>query len=283
MLFLWNRGQTESIVTVIRQGIGRVVAVQIHDITGDGALRRAAAVHADGNRYDAGFRGSTPAHPRQLTVAVRVVDIAYSVSPALDVKAYRYGVVRVGLSTAHLYRGDNFCVDAVFVVIFAGFGRRGHLVEADDADTKRRDDVAVGRLLRAATGPCSVAEIRFLQKNRQRQILMGERTQLLSEIAVDDLVIQRRFRGGHGKLLTVIAKIGQRLHHQLVVSANERIEVHSCVSSNGTDNLFIGEIASDGSNAGLAAARRDDLGQTLTWVDICVVSSFRGDGFSCVI
>ena len=66
-------------------------------------------------------------------------------------------------------------------------------------------------------------------------------------------------------------------------SANERIEVHSCVSSNGTDNLFISEIASDGSDAGLAASRRDDLGQALTWVDICVVSSFRGDGFSCVI
>ena len=36
MLFLWNRGQTESIVAVICQGIGRVIAVQIHDITSDG-------------------------------------------------------------------------------------------------------------------------------------------------------------------------------------------------------------------------------------------------------
>ena len=283
MLFLWNRGQTESIVAVIRQGIGRVIAVQIHDITGDGALRRAAAVHADGNRYDAGFRGSTPAHPCQLAVAVRVVDIADSVSPSLDVKAYRYGVVRVGLSAAHLHGGDDFCVDAVFVVIFTGFGRCGHLIEADDADTKRGDDVAVGCLLRAAAGPRSVAEICLLQKNRQRQIFMGERTQLLSEIAVDDLIIQSRFRGGHGKLLTVVAEIGQRLYYQLIVSANERIEVHSCVSSNGTDNLFIGKIASDGSNAGFAAACRDDLGQTLTWVDICAVSSFRGEGFSCVI
>ena len=112
---------------------------------------------------------------------------------------------------------------------------------------------------------------------------MGERTQLLSEISVDDLIIQSRFRGGHGKLLTVVAEIGQRLYYQLVVSANERIEVHSCVSSNGTDNLFIGKIASDGSDAGFTAARRDDLGQALTRVDICVVSSFRGDGFSCVI
>jgi len=97
---------------------------------------------------------------------------------------------------------------------------------------------------------------------------MGERTQLLSEIAVDDLIIQRRFRGGHGKLLTVIAKIGQRLYYQLVVSANERIEVHSCVSGNRTDNLFIGKIASDGSNAGFAAARRDNLRQALTRISI---------------
>ena len=248
--------------------MGRVIAVQIHDITGDGALCRAAARHADGNRYDAGFYGSTPAHPRQLAVAVRVVDITDSISPALNVKAYRYGVIRVGLSAAHLHGGDNFCVDAVFIIKVIDLRWRDHLVEADDADTKRRDDVAVGRLLRAAAGPCGVAEIRFLQKNRQRQIFMGERTQLLSEIAVDDLIIQRRFRGGHGELLTVIAEIGQRLHYQLVVSANERIEVHSCVSSNGTDNLFIGKIASDGSNAGFAAARRDDLRQALTRISI---------------
>ena len=97
---------------------------------------------------------------------------------------------------------------------------------------------------------------------------MGERTQLLSKISVDDLVIQRRFRGGHGKLLTVIAKIGQRLYYQLIVSAYERIEVHSCVSSNGTDNLFIGEIASDGSNAGFATARRNNLRQALTRISI---------------
>lgn len=127
-------------------------------------------------------------------VAVRVVDIADSVSPSLDVKAYRYGVVRVGLSAAHLHGGDDFCVDAVFVVIFTGFGRCGHLIEADDADTKRGDDVAVGCLLRAAAGPCGVAEIRFLQENCQRQIFVGERTQLLSEISIDDLVIQSRFR-----------------------------------------------------------------------------------------
>ena len=266
MLFLWNRGQTESIVAVIRQGIGWVIAVQIHDITGDGALRRAAAVHADGNRYDAGFRGSTPAHPRQLAVAVRVVDIAYSVSPALNVKAYRYGVVRVGLSAAHLHGGDNFCVDAVFVVIFAGFGRRCHLVEADDADTKRGDDVAVGRLIRAAAGPCGVAEIRFLQKNRQRQIFMGERTQLLSEIAVDDLVIQSRFRGGHGELLTVIAEIGQRLHHDSVISTDKQIKVDSHISGNRSDDLFIGEIAANRGDAGLAAAGGDDLGQLLRWL-----------------
>lgn len=70
-------------------------------------------------------------------VAVRVVDITDSVSPALNVKTYRYRVVRVGLSTAHLHRGDNFCVDTVFIIKVIDFRRRGHLVEADDADAKR--------------------------------------------------------------------------------------------------------------------------------------------------
>ena len=283
MLFLWNRGQTESIVAVIRQRVGRVIAVQIHDIAGDGTLRRAAAVHADGNRYDAGFRGSTPAHPCQLAVAVRVVDITDSVSPALNVKAYRYGVVRVGLSAAHLHGGDDFCVDAVFVVIFAGFGRCGHLVEADDADAKRGDDVAIGYLLRAAAGPCSVAEIRFLQKNRQRQILMGERPQLLSEIAVDDLIIQRRFRGGHGKLLTVVAEIGQRLHHDSVISTDKQIKVDSHISGNRSDDLFIGEIASDGSDAGFTAAGGDDLGQLLRWLHADIATHRGRQGSPSII
>ena len=244
---------------------------------------RSAAIHADGNRYDAGFRRSTPAHPCQLAVAVRVVDIADSVSPALNVKTYRYGVIWVGLATAHLHGGDNFCIDTVFIIKVIDLRWRGHLVEAYNADTKRGDDVAVGRLLRAATGPRSITEIRLLQKNRKRQILVSECTQLLSEIAVDDLVIQRRFRGGHGKLLTVVAKIGQRLYYQLVVSANECIEVHSCISSNGTDNLFIGKIASDGSNAGLAAARRDDLGQTLTWVSIGIPADRYGQSSSRIV
>ena len=179
---------------------------------------------------------------------------------------YRYGVVRVGLSAAHLHGGDDFCVDAVFVVIFAGFGRRGHLIEADDADAKRGDDVAVGRLIRAAAGPCGVAEIRFLQKNRQRQIFMGERPQLLSEIAVDDLIIQSRFRGGHGKLLTVVAKIGQRLHHDSVISTDKQIKVDSYISGNRSDDLFIGEIAANRGDAGLTATGGDDLGQLLRWL-----------------
>ena len=53
MFFLWNRDQTETVIAVIRHRVGRIVAVQIHDVAGDRALRRAAARHADGNRNDA--------------------------------------------------------------------------------------------------------------------------------------------------------------------------------------------------------------------------------------
>ena len=88
MLFLWDRGQSESIVAVIRQRVGRVIAVQIHDVAGDGALRRAAAGHTDGDGDDAGFGGSAPTHPHQLTVAIRVVNIADGIDPALNVEAY---------------------------------------------------------------------------------------------------------------------------------------------------------------------------------------------------
>ena len=95
---------------------------------------------------------------------------------------------------------------------------------------------------------------------------MGERTQLLSEIAVDDLVIQSRFRGGHGELLTVVAEIGQRLHHDSVISTDKQIKVDSHISGNRSDDLFIGEIAANRGDAGLTAAGGDDLGQLLRWL-----------------
>ena len=48
------------------------------------------------------------------------------------------------------------------------------------------------------------------------------------------------------------------------------------VQQSRSHNLFIGEIASDGSNAGLAAARRDDLGQGLTWASIGISADRYG-------
>ena len=112
---------------------------------------------------------------------------------------------------------------------------------------------------------------------------MGERTQLLSEIAVDDLVIQSRFRGGHGELLTVVAEIGQRLYHDSVISTDKQIKVDSHISGNRSDDLFIGEIASDGSNAGLTAAGGDDLGQLLRWLHADIATHRGRQGSPSII
>ena len=55
------------------------------------------------------------------------------------------------------------------------------------------------------------------------------------------------------------------------------------VQQSRSHNLFIGEIASDGSNAGLAAARRDDLGQLLRWLHADIATHRGRQGSPSII
>ena len=93
--FLWDIHEGEGVVSVIGHGIGRVVAVQIHNVGGDGALRRASAQHPDLNGANTGFIGGMPLHPDQLAVAVRIVHIADGIGAAFDHKLHGDRVVRV--------------------------------------------------------------------------------------------------------------------------------------------------------------------------------------------
>ena len=61
-------------------------------------------------------------------------------------------------------------------------------------------------------------------------------------------------------MLTVVAEISQRLHYQLVVTADQRVEIYAGVSRDGADDLLVGKVAADGGDAGFAAAGGDNLG-----------------------
>ena len=93
--FLWDIHEGEGVVSVVGHGIGRVVAVQIHNVGGDGALCRASAQHPDLNGADTGFIGGMPFYPDQLAVAVRIVHIADGIGAAFDYKLHGDRVVRV--------------------------------------------------------------------------------------------------------------------------------------------------------------------------------------------
>ena len=71
------------------------MALQVHNVCGDGTLRRTASQYTDANRADTGFIRRVPRHPGKLAVAVRVIDIADCVGVALDDELYGYRVVRI--------------------------------------------------------------------------------------------------------------------------------------------------------------------------------------------
>ena len=209
-----------------------------------------------------------PLHPYQLAVAVRIVDIADGVSPALNHKADRHRIVRIRLPAAHLHRGDHIGIDSVFIVEVIYIGRFQFTIEADDTDAKGRDDLIVADLAIGASGPCGIAQVSFFKEYGQRQILMGQGSHLASEISVYLLIIERRFRGRHGIVGSVVNQICDRLDNDFVIAGNERIKVHSHISGNGPNDLLVCKIASNRRNAGGIVARGNDARQALCRISV---------------
>ena len=89
---------------------------------------------------------------------------------------------------------------------------------------------------------------------------MGKRAEFYSEVTVDGLIIKRCFCGGHSKLLTVVTEISQRLHHDPIIPTDKQVKVDPHISRKRSDDLFVGEIAANRSDACLVAASGDDLG-----------------------
>ena len=112
---------------------------------------------------------------------------------------------------------------------------------------------------------------------------MCQRPHPVAEISVNDLVIECGFRGSHSVVGTVIDQIRNRLDDDFIIAADQRIEVHPHISSDGSDDLFISEVAADGINTGRIAAGGDDAGQALRGINVAVVSHYRRDAPSGVI
>src|SRR5699024_5032940 len=86
--FLWDTDKGKVIASVIGYRIGRIVAVQIHDVGSDGAVGWAAALDSDPDGADAGLIRRMQLYPDQLTVSLRVIDIADRIGIALDDKLH---------------------------------------------------------------------------------------------------------------------------------------------------------------------------------------------------
>ena len=93
----------------------------------DGTLGRAGTsdLHFDGHVL--GFIWCSPPHPDQLGISVWVEYIVDRIDYPVDMKAHGDRVVRVTLSAADFYRGDDFCVGSVLIVL-GGDDRRFRLL-----------------------------------------------------------------------------------------------------------------------------------------------------------
>ena len=115
-----------------------------------------------------------PLHPDQLTVSFGIIDIADCIGIAFDDKLYGDWVVRVRLPTGYLHGSDHIGVHPVFVVKLVNLRLLHLIVESNDADPQRGDDLLVACLAGGTARPGGIPKVGFLQKDGQRQVLVGQ-------------------------------------------------------------------------------------------------------------
>ena len=228
-------------------------------------MGRAAALDSDPDGADTGFLRRMPFHPDQLAVSLRVIDIADRIGAAFDHKLHGDRVVRVRLTAGHLHGGDHICVHPVFVVKLVDLRRLQLVVEPDNANAQRGDDLVVAHLAGGAARPGGIPQVCFLQKDGQRQVLMGQRAHPVSKITVNCLIIKGSFGCGHSVVGAAVNQVCNRLNDDFIITANQGVKIHPNIPGNGPNDLFIRKITADGINAGRIAAGGDNAGKALGW------------------
>ena len=92
---------------------------------------------------------------------------------------------------------------------------------------------------------------------------MGQRGHLAPKASVDDPVIERCFRCGHGIIGSPVDEVSYRLDDDLIIAVDQRIEIDTHISCDGTNDLLVSKIASNGIDAGRVATGGDNTGQAL--------------------
>ena len=112
---------------------------------------------------------------------------------------------------------------------------------------------------------------------------MCKRAHPIPQVSGYGLVIEGSFRCGHSIVGPAVNQIRNRLNDQLIVTTDQSVKIHSHISCDGPDDLFIRKITADGINAGRIATGGNDAGQALRGIDVAVISHYWRDTPSSVI
>ena len=278
-----NGGRSEIIVTIIGYRIGRIVTFDVGDVGCDRALGSSFSDDTDADCAYTRFRGSVPLYPYQLAVTFRVIDIPNGIGASLNRKQHFDRIIRVSLPSAYLYRCDHISVHSVFIVVGGHFRRFGDVIETDNTNAQGGDNLIVIYLLTVTATPCRVAQIRFFQKDCQRQILMGQRRHLSAEATADHPVIERCLRCGHTKVLSVVMEVRNGFNDDLIGPIDQCVEIHTYMACQRADHLLIGKVTSDCINVSRIITGGDNSGQALCGIEIGVATDHRRQGCTSVV
>ena len=182
-------GWRKRVVAVIRHRIRGWVLIQVNDLAMDCGLCRARAGHIHINGHILRLIRCGPAHPGQLGVSVRVVDVADRIGGPIDVEPHSDWIIRVTLPAADLHRRNDLCVSPVLVVIGGDDWLLRLLLEPDDSKAKGRLDVGVACFCVCRAGPCRISKIRRFQEHSQRQILVRQAPHPCPQMTANNFII----------------------------------------------------------------------------------------------
>ena len=165
--FVYNRRPCISIISVVCYRIGRRVFIKVNNIYVDGRFAGAAASgYGNGDGHLLRSAGCCPAYPRQLAVAIRIVNIADLEAFTVHIKSGGHRLIRITLTAADSDCCDDLGVHPILIIIDRYIGRFGrHILKAHDAETECRTNIFIGGGSGAAARPCGITEVGHLQEH----------------------------------------------------------------------------------------------------------------------
>ena len=120
-------------------------------------------------------------------------------------------------------------------------------------------------MLGCRAGPCGVPQVCRFQKHREWQVLVGQAAHPCSQVTTDDFVIHRCLSSRCCDHDAFIFVVGNGFKENFILTANERLVIHSCLFGNQLHSILGAKIPFDCFNV-IVSIGADDSGNWLSRV-----------------